>query len=110
MMTLFPACNNQHEHPPGQRQHPPTTTTNEVIWENLKWSLVPCSHAIHHLLVTSHHRWKDLSIPGIFQNNLIMHVKDIGYLLNTAVYLELDMHDQVLMLHCVIMPASEAEN
>ena len=44
------------------------------------------------------------------QNNLIMHVKDIGYLLNTAVYLELDMHDQVLMLHCVIMPASEAEN
>ena len=79
MMTLFPACNNQHGQPPGQRQLPPTTTTNEVIWENLKWSLVPCSHAIHHLLVTSHHRWKDLSIPGISRNNLIMHVKDIGY-------------------------------
>ena len=65
--------------PPGPLQHPPTTTTNEVIWENLKWSLVPSSHAIHHLLVTSHQRWNDLSISSISRNNLIMHVKDIGY-------------------------------
>ena len=49
------------------------STTNEVIWEHLKWSLVPSSHAIHHLLVTSHQRWRDLSIPRISQNNLIMH-------------------------------------
>ena len=63
----------------GQLEHPPTTSTNEVIWENLKWSLVPCSHAIHHLLVTSHQRWRDLSIPSISPNNLIMRAKDIGH-------------------------------
>ena len=108
MMTLFPACNNQHGQPPGQRQLPPTTTTNEVIWENLKWSLVPCSHAIHHLLVTSHHRWKDLSIPGI--SGIISLCMLRYWILNTAVYLELDMHDQVLMRHCAIMLALEAEN
>ena len=82
VMTLFPACNNQQAKPDhrGPLQHPPTTTTNEVIWENLKWSLVPSSHAIHHLLVTSHQRWNDLSISSISRNNLIMHVvKDIGY-------------------------------
>ena len=108
VMTLFPGCNNQPDHQ-DQLQHPPTTTTNEVIWENLKWSLVPSSHAIHHLLVTSHQRWNDLSISSISRNNLIMHVK----ILDTeccSLYLELYMHDQVLMLHCVIILASEAHN